>query len=129
MRTVLLLFAACVWAPLCALAQEATPGPPNAEPPRIFGVLPNYGTIETPSSTYSSIDAARKLRLAAQNAFDPMVYPAMAVVAGFTLRYGGGLDGYGKQYAASLADAAAGSLFSAGLAPVLLHQDPRYFRQ
>ncbi len=42
--------------------------------------------------------------------------------------YGGGMEGYGKRYGAALADTESGAFFGAFLYPVLLHEDPRYFR-
>jgi hypothetical protein len=42
--------------------------------------------------------------------------------------FGGGMGGYGKRLAASMAGAEAAAFFSRFLFPTLLHQDPRYFR-
>jgi hypothetical protein len=38
------------------------------------------------------------------------------------------MQGYGKRYAAALADTESGAFFGAFLFPVLLHEDPRYLR-
>jgi hypothetical protein len=53
----------------------------------------------------------------------------MGVVAVVTAHYGRTVGGYGKQYGASLADLTAGSFFTAGVLPSILHQDPRYFQR
>lgn len=41
--------------------------------------------------------------------------------------YGGGIEGYGKRYAANLADNVTGVLLSRGVYRSIFHQDPRYF--
>jgi hypothetical protein len=40
-----------------------------------------------------------------------------------------GSSGYGERYAAATADQAIGNIFSDGVFPALLHQDPRHFRR
>ena len=47
--------------------------------------------------------------------------------AGAYPRFGGGMEGYGHRFGASLAGDEAGAFFSGFLFPALLHQDPRYF--
>lgn len=42
--------------------------------------------------------------------------------------FGGGMGGYGKRLAASMAGAEGAAFFGTFLFPTLLHQDPRYFR-
>jgi hypothetical protein len=42
-------------------------------------------------------------------------------------RFGGGMEGYGHRFGASVAASEAGALFSGFVFPALLHQDPRYF--
>ena len=41
--------------------------------------------------------------------------------------FGGGMEGYGRRFGASVAGSEAGAFFSGFLFPTLLHQDPRYF--
>ncbi len=41
--------------------------------------------------------------------------------------YGGGMQGYGKRFGATLADTEARDFFKVFLLPAVLHQDPRYF--
>ena len=43
--------------------------------------------------------------------------------------YGQGAQGYGKRLGASYADNFDGTLLGGAVFPVLLHQDPRYFRK
>ena len=42
-------------------------------------------------------------------------------------RFGGGMEGYGHRFGASVAAAEAGAFFSGFVFPAMLHQDPRYF--
>jgi hypothetical protein len=42
--------------------------------------------------------------------------------------YGQGLKGFAKRYAADYGDQMIGNMMTEGFMPVLLHQDPRYFR-
>lgn len=43
--------------------------------------------------------------------------------------YGGGMEGFGKRYGASLAGSESSVFFSEFLLPTFLHEDPRYFRR
>ncbi len=47
---------------------------------------------------------------------------------GYWPGYGGGMEGYGKRFGATLANTEARGFFNVFLFPTLLHQDPRYFR-
>ena len=41
--------------------------------------------------------------------------------------YGGGIEGYGKRYAAALANHLSGTMLGRAVYPSIFHQDPRYF--
>ena len=100
----------------------------------MFGVLPNYrtadasleGTVLTPREKYS---------IAAKDSFDyPLVLTAAALAGLAQLTnqdpsFGQGLKGYGHRLATSYADQAMGNMLTEGVFPVLLHEDPRYFRR
>ena len=102
-----------------------------AEQQRIGGVIPNF---------YSSYDwnappmlAKQKFQLSLRSLFDPVSLLSVAGVAGAEQYknifpdYGGGLEGYGKRYAAALANHAASDLLGRAVYPSIFHQDPRYF--
>jgi hypothetical protein len=101
---------------------------------RIFMVIPNYTTVEQPT-TITRLTAKQKFKLGALDAFDPYTFPLAAIVAGIAQAdnddapWGQGLKGYGKRYAAGLADTIDGSFMTTGVFPTLLHEDPRYFRK
>ena len=43
--------------------------------------------------------------------------------------FGQGIEGYAHRLATNYADQALGNMFTEGLFPALLHEDPRYFRR
>src|SRR5262249_51564060 len=92
----------------------------------MFGVLPNYSTVEDPTDV-APIGPGAKFKMASQNTFDPYVYPFVGFVATLNHTYGSGASGYLKQYAASLTDNSVGNVLTTAVLPSVLHQDPRYF--
>ncbi len=101
---------------------------------RIFGLLPNYTTIEGKEGKVPPITSKESFKMAALDAFDPMVYPLFGVIAGVSQiqntpeSYGRGWEGYAKRYGVAFADNSVCSLVTTGLLPSLLKQDPRYYQ-
>jgi hypothetical protein len=95
---------------------------------RMFGVLPNYSTVEDPTAI-APISAGLKFKLAALNTFDPYVYPFVGAVAAINRDFGPDGAGYLKQYAVSLTDNSMGNFLTSAVLPSLFHQDPRYFQR
>ena len=101
-------------------------------PNRLFGVLPNYTTVED-HTTVPPITTKATFRMAAQNSFDPFVFPFVGVVAAVAQAgnqdksLGQGAAAYGKRYATALADNSIGSFLTTAIFPAVLRQDPRYF--
>jgi hypothetical protein len=68
--------------------QDASPdtAPPPSDAPssltnsRIFGVMPNYATVEN-AAAIQPVAAKQKFHMAALYAFDPFVYPFVGVIA------------------------------------------------
>jgi hypothetical protein len=54
---------------------------------------------------------------------------AMVQAQGDWYSYGGGMEGYGKRFGASLANTESGVFFGTFLYPTLFRQDPRYFAE
>jgi len=109
----------------------------SSEPPggnRVFGVLPNYRTADA-SQEGTVLTARQKLNIASKDSFDyPLVALAGALAGLGQLTdqqpsFGQGLKGFGHRLATNYADQAMGNMFTEGLFPVLLHEDPRYFRR
>jgi hypothetical protein len=91
---------------------------------RIFGVLPNYSTVEGAKSI-QPVMAPEKFHMAVQNSFDPYVFPFLGLTAGVGAGQGG--VGYGRRYAMALADNSIGNFMTTAILPSALGQDPRYF--
>jgi hypothetical protein len=98
----------------------------------MLGVIPNFGTTDRQDAPPLSPRA--KFRLFYKSAFDPMEFTLVGLQAGFSQaedefpEYGQGAAGFGKRYGATLADEASSNFFSNYFYPVLLKEDPRYFR-
>jgi len=112
---------------------DAPPGvPPASRPDRVFGVLPNYGTVED-GTTVSALTTRETFRIAALNSFDPYVFPFVGVIAALAQieneepSLGRGPGAYVARYATALADSDISSFLTSAIVPTLLKQDPRYF--
>jgi hypothetical protein len=110
-------------------SEIATAGPAKSDK-RLFGVLPNYRTVDG-SIPFSPLSNRQKLSIASHDSFDWPTYVASGFLMFLTpgkSEYGSGVSGYANQYVRSAADQITGNMLSEGFMPVLLHQDPRYFR-
>jgi hypothetical protein len=94
------------------------------KPDRMFGVLPNYSTVEG-AHQVSPITTKQAFMMAAQNTFDPYVYPFVGVVA--ALGVGQTTIKFPRRYATAMTDNVIGNFMTTAVLPSLLHQDPRYF--
>jgi hypothetical protein len=101
---------------------------------RIFGVLPNYRTANA-TAVYMPITAKQKLTIASKDSFD---YPLLGLAAVLAAEqqwantnpsFGQGWAGYGHRVAVEYADQAIGNMMTEGFFPIMLHEDPRYFRR
>jgi hypothetical protein len=137
----------------CAIAQPADPParPAAAESPatqpaplqpgqlprpdkRIFGVLPNYRTANE-TAIYTPITPEQKLTIAAKDSFDYPLLGLSAFLAAYgqldndNPSFGQGWAGYGRRVGVEYADQAIGNMMTEGFFPIMLHEDPRYFRR
>jgi hypothetical protein len=140
-KYVISFFAICLFAvPLQAqkpdpLAPPETTAPTPAQPgKRLFGVIPNYRTVDA-SVPFARLSAKQKLNIARHDSFDWPNYVFAGVLTFATpsskdqsASYGGGIEGFANRYVRSTADQITGNMLTEGLMPVVLHQDPRYFR-
>jgi len=110
---------------------ETQPPPPDK---RIFGVLPNYRTANA-SAVYTPITPKQKLTIAAKDSFDYPLLGLSAALAGIgqltnsNPSFGQGAAGYGRRVGVEYGDQAIGNMMTEGFYPILLHEDPRYFRR
>jgi hypothetical protein len=103
------------------------------EKQRIVGVVPNFNVSYNQDA--DPLSRKQKLHIALRTAVDPVSF----VLAGFDAAlsqaqnefpgYGQGMQGYGKRLGASYADNFDGTLLGNAILPILLKQDPRYFRR
>jgi hypothetical protein len=99
---------------------------------RVLGVVPMFSVTNRQNAP--PLTPGQKFHLFVRGAFDPFVYVAAGVQAGIGQAtnqfegYGQGASGFGKRYGAALADGVSSQFFSNFFYPVLLKQDPRYFR-
>lgn len=100
---------------------------------RIFGVIPNYRTVEDEELKPTKIGAGEKFKLGLQDSFDYYAYPAAGIFAGIAMAqrqtpsFGQGAAGFARYYGTAFADQTIGNMMSESVFPVMLHQDPRYF--
>lgn len=119
-----------------AVAPVTPPETGNAitEDHRMFKVLPNYKTVNDPSQPITPIDTKQKFALVLHY-FDPFTWGFTGVQAGIQQwsnspkGYGQGVEGYYKRYGADFTDAFTNELFTVGVFPTILREDPRYFRK
>jgi hypothetical protein len=99
---------------------------------RILGVIPQFDVTNRQNA--SPLTSRQKFRLFVRTAFDPFQFGLIGVQAGIGQAtnsfpaYGQGAAGYGKRYGAAFADQVSSGFFSNFAYPVLLKEDPRYFR-
>jgi hypothetical protein len=89
----------------------------------MFGVLPNYTTVEE-GGTASRLTTRATFQMAALSSFDPYVFPFVGAVS--FLNHAPG-QSYARRYATSMADNSIGNFLTTAVMPLALGQDPRYF--
>jgi len=99
---------------------------------RIAYVVPAFAV--TNNQNAPPLTPQQKFTLFARSAFDPFIWTVAGIEAGVSQaenefpEYGQGAAGYGKRYGSSFADAVDSSFMGNFLWPVILKEDPRYFR-
>jgi hypothetical protein len=125
---------------LHAAAQQKTAPAPHATQP-----LPDAPSAQTANprpvkaalyenAPYTPLSRDEKFHRWLHYTYSPYTFTSVTLSAtwaqamGDWPTYGGGMQGYGKRFGATLANTEAGGFFKVFLLPTLLHQDPRYFR-
>jgi hypothetical protein len=99
---------------------------------RVLGIIPAFNISYREDAV--SLTPGEKFRLALRSAGDPYTFGIAFIVAGLgeakddDQRFGWGFKGYAKRSGAAYLDAADGTIIGNALLPIVLHQDPRYFR-
>ena len=96
--------------------------------------MPNYRTVEG-SKPFSPLTAKQKLTIATKDTIDGPSYVLAGLFAGLyqlenqNPSFGQGLKGYAHRYVTAIADQDIGNYMTEGFMPVLLKEDPRFFRR
>ena len=104
------------------------------EDKRILGVIAANKTVDEPSQAVGPMPFRDKLKLGAEDSFDPHGLPGLALSAAIGQwqnqyrSFGQGSRGFAKRYGEAFADQAVGNMMVEAVFPRLLHEDPRYFR-
>jgi len=115
----------------CAVAALALTGASHvyaadaAEADRMFGVLPNYTTVDGGSAP--TLTTREAFRLASLSTFDPAIYPFVGMTT--LLGQDSSDRSYNARYATAFADNSIGNFMTTAVVPSLAHQDSRYFRR
>lgn len=108
--------------------------PPQPEDKRILWIIPNYRT--SPSlHPYKPLTPKEKFKIATEDSFDrgtaalAVLFGGEALLTKATPAFGQGVEGYARYLGTSYADFVIGDMMTEGIYPVILRQDPRYFRR
>jgi hypothetical protein len=99
---------------------------------RMLGIIPSFNTSYVSDAV--SLTPKQKISLAFHSVTDPYAFALAFVVAGrgeaqgHDQRFGWGPTGYFKRSGAAYLDAFDGNMIGNAFLPIVLHQDPRYFR-
>jgi len=116
-----------------SLHDEAEEQLKQEEAQRVMRIIPNFNTSFIPNA--APLSARQKFELAFRGAVDPFQFAAAAIDGAISQSrngfdgYGEGAQGYAKRFGASYADSFDSAMIGNALLPVLLRQDPRYFRK
>lgn len=130
---------------ICALASViAQPSPPESTPAsqpdlsvppsRVLGVLPNYRSAEE-SDPFTPLGVRRKFYIGYKDSTDYPIFfvagglAALSQITGQHSEFGGGVKGYSQRLGGAVADQLIGNMLTESIMPVLLREDPRYFRR
>jgi hypothetical protein len=117
-----------------AMSCQSAAQPPVPDSSRIFGIIPNYRTFPS-LVNYKPLTAKEKFKIAGQDVSDRGTFVLAAAFAGEGMlaksnpSFGHGVEGYSQYLGTSFCDLAVGDYMTEAIFPVLLHQDPRYFRR
>jgi hypothetical protein len=100
---------------------------------RILGVIPNFNTTDVQNA--APLTPRQTFRLTFRSAVDPFQFVAAGLDAGISQAqdnfpgYNQGAQGYSKRFGAAYADQFSGLFWGNAVLPILMREDPRYFRK
>lgn len=104
----------------------------SEEKQRILGVVPNFNVIDMDEAV--PLSPRQKFQLMFKSSVDPAIFLIAALNGAVGQAeddfegYGQGWGPYGQRFGASYADTVDGNFWGNAVFPILLHEDPRYFR-
>jgi hypothetical protein len=114
-------------APIPKQDSDCTAKVPVNPPPAVEGDRPN------PAAGYEPLSSHCKFELFLRQTYSPYTFASVAYEATWAQafaqwpQYGGGMQGWGKRLAATLADTESRRFIQGYVYSTILHQDPRYF--
>jgi hypothetical protein len=102
------------------------------EQQRVLGIIPAFNSVY--EGTVPPLTPRQKMSLMFKSTTDIYVFAFAAVTAGIGqaqdshAAYGQGVEGYAKRFGANYADTADGNFWGNAVLPIVMHEDPRYFR-
>lgn len=103
------------------------------EKQRILGIIPQFNVSNVSQAV--RLSPRQKFGLAFKTSVDPFAFLFAGIDSAISQGedsfpgYGQGSEGYAKRFAASYVDSFDGTIIGNAMLPILLHQDPRYFRK
>jgi hypothetical protein len=97
-----------------------------------LGFIPYFNTVKGDAAP--PLSPNQKFGLAFKRSITPLTFFGTGLFAGIGQaennfpKYGQGAQGYGKRFGAQYADTFDGNMIASAIFPVILHQDPRYYR-
>ena len=116
-------------------ASTAPNVPPDDNPKRILGIIPNFQTTNDTPAVQEPMTVREKYVLAWHQTVDISAHfgnlfqAALQQASNGQPHYGQGWGPYAQRFGAAEADQATSAFFIFGFLPHVLHQDPRYFRK
>lgn len=102
---------------------------------RTLYLFPGFETVGNPSKAVPPLTTKQKYAIFWGKTFDPSLVIVSAALAGMSQaaqwspNYGQGWEAYGERAGYYAGSIAVTNLFTDGILPCVLHQDPRYFRK
>ena len=98
----------------------------------LMGFIPYFNTVF--GDTAPPLSPSQKFELAFKRSITPLTFIGAGLIAGIGQadnsfpKYGQGAQGYGKRFGAQYTDTFDSNMIGSAIFPVILHQDPRYYR-
>lgn len=107
--------------------EASNPAGSPADPAKAAGELPQAPSSYVPLSTQQKFHAFVKSTYTPYTFFSAAFDATLAQAQAQWYEYGGGMEGWGKRFGATLADTESRRFIQGFVLSTLLHQDPRYF--